>query len=336
MEVSLIALVVGAVIVLLGVGVLLRYDLMQSLFGPPQGDEVRADTDDSPIPEPIDAQRDPDLEFVSLAESFGYGLGEQPRLRFTESDDDSGLVRFTLGSFDGVGVVEGNVLYYEFADFDRGHPPPRSEHPYHEFGGPPYEVALVGLAWALTEDTERYVIPHWNWKQAAEAAGAHEVQHVRWECYGDGFIEAQSWEPTDPPDKPPWTRRLDYTGMFRVDALPQLSRVLKELADEAKRMTLFGLRNESRAAEVVQSLSGQTRPELSDLIDDGEWFIDLAWGYSYEADRFLIATRASGQPRFEAVVDEFRERIDAFELSIPNIDNTADYMTALGRLQGRS
>lgn len=280
---------------------------------------------------------DSNRAFVSLAESFGYRLGERPRLRFAESEDDSGLVRYTLGSFGGVGVVEDNFLYYRLPDFDLRQPPPRAEHPYWEFGASrPYEIALVGLAWALTKDTERYIIPHWNWKQAAEAAGASKVQHVRWEYRGDGFIEARSWEPTDPPDKPPWTRRLDYTGTFRVEGLPQLSQVLRKLADEGKQMSVFGLRDGSRAADVVQRLGAETRPELADLLEDSEWFIDLAWGYSYQTDQFQIATWPSGRPRFEAVIDEFRERIDHFELSTSNIDNLPDYMAALARLQGRT
>jgi hypothetical protein len=72
------------------------------------------------------------------------------------------------------------------------------------------------------------------------------------------------------------------------------------------------------------------------LLEDGEWFIDLAWGYSYGVDQFVIATWPTGRSRFEAAIDEFRERIDDFELSGPNIDNLLDYMAALAHLQGRT
>jgi hypothetical protein len=244
------------------------------------------------------------------------------------------MVWYTLESFSGVGVVESHFDYLQLPEFDWERPPPRSEHPYWEYGGHDDQIVIVGLAWALTENTERYVIPHLNWKNASEAAGAHSVDHVLWEYSNGAFTEARSWEPTEPPNKPPWTRQLDYTGFFPVESLPELSYVYRELAGEAKRVNLFGLTDASRYAEIAQRLNAPTTPEMADLLGPGDWFIDLTWGYSYEIDRFTVATQAGGESRFEAVINTFRERIDDYEQSLEDIENLPDYMTALARLQG--
>ena len=253
--------------------------------------------------------------------SVGYRRSRRRRLRFKKSVDKSGLVRYSREADGGVGVI-GSPYAPIWSD--------------PEYGGTPDQVAVIGLAWALTEDTHRYVLPVWNWKNAASAAGALTVEHVRWEYTDGGFTEAKSWDPTDPLDRWPWYRQLDYTGLFRVESLSQLAQVVNKLAEEHKRVSLFGLNEESRFVDVVHRLNGQTRPELPDLIETGEWFIDLFWGVDINIDRFLIATQSGGEARFETVLAETRDRIAEYERTLKTGDNTLDGSAALARLQGRT
>jgi hypothetical protein len=146
------------------------------------------------------------------------------------------------------------------------------------------------LAWALTIGRSRFAIPAYYRDETAQRLGMtrEAVRLVRWEYEVDvkepewlsadtGFVPARACIPLRPaPD--PWQRdHAGFAGLFELQSFRHLTDLALAVGlDATSEITMFALRDPGRARSLASTLDRAHRPALTDILQPGDIFLDLA------------------------------------------------------------
>jgi hypothetical protein len=206
------------------------------------------------------------------------------------------------------------------------------------------EVAVyLGLIWQLTEGRSRYAIPCYYRDDATRALGkgclfvAWEYEVDAEEPDGDqrdkGFVPARACVPIRPePTAYEWEHRAQ-AGLFRIDTYRELVCLTRAtLGDASAEVCVFAV-SDDRRDELVDALRGRRPPNLSELLGDGDLFIDLTIGVDLGYyDSLIVYSRADIAERLNRLAGEYEAAIAAYEAHVPNITTVEDMLRELDTL----
>ncbi|WP_433788855.1 hypothetical protein [Actinoplanes sp. CA-252034] len=146
------------------------------------------------------------------------------------------------------------------------------------------------LAWALTRGRSRFAIPAYYRDETAQRLGMtrEAVRLVRWEyevnveepdwpAADTGFVLARACVPLRPaPD--PWQREhAGFAGLFELLSFRHLTDfALTVSGDASSEITMFALRDPGRARSLASTLDQADRPALTEILQPGDIFLNLA------------------------------------------------------------
>lgn len=146
------------------------------------------------------------------------------------------------------------------------------------------------LTWELTAGRSRFAIPAYYRHEAARLRGMNDeaVRLVRWEYEVDveqpewfiadiGFVPARACVPLQPaPD--PWQREhAGFAGLFNLASFRHLTDLALAVAGDAtSEITVFALQDPGRSRLLASTLNQAQRPDLAEILQPGDIFVDLA------------------------------------------------------------
>ncbi|TMR88364.1 hypothetical protein [Nonomuraea basaltis] len=258
----------------------------------------------------------------------------------------NGITHARLIAEFGQGVIERHWTGLYALDY----PDDPQHNPFFRYGvnnSNQEEVAVyLGLAWAFTAGRHRFVVPTWARDEATRYLGRHDYDFITWEYEIDaeqpdwptrdrGFVASRNMlsirpAPTD------WQRAHRHeAGLFPARDLRELTALTTTtLMDVDGNVNLFGLAGLDRKDRLLDSLRGQLQPELATLLAPGDVFVDITIGCDLGTYDSVLAV-ASGDHRhtWQAVIDEYRRRVHAYENAIDSFHTFDDLFSALAALQ---
>ncbi|MEU7749687.1 MULTISPECIES: hypothetical protein [unclassified Nonomuraea] len=209
------------------------------------------------------------------------------------------------------------------------------------------EVAVyLGLAWAFTAGQHRFAVPTWARDEAIRYLGRHDYGFITWEYEIDaeradwptrdhGFVVPRVMLPTRPAPTD-WQRAHRHeAGLFAARDLRELTALTTStLMDVDGNVNLFGLADADRKNGLLESLRGQSQPELATLLAPGDVFVDITIGCDLGTyDSLLVVATGDHRHTWQAIIDEYRRRIHAYEKAIDSLHTFNDLCLALAALQ---
>jgi hypothetical protein len=234
------------------------------------------------------------------------------------------------------------------------YPTDRALNPYFRFGinnGDGEHLAVWrAAAWALLRQFSVSCIPMYYRDQTAAMFGIDpaDIVLVEWEYDFDteapsfeeadrGFVPGRSCVPIRPQPSQFERDNAARAGVFEIRSFADLTSVEVAVSgDASSEVVLFGLRSERRREELVAGLHSPVPPTLSELMLDGEWFIDL----SVVRDRFLgtfshFTARSSdpGMPeQLTRVAAHFDRAWERYSNEVADIRDFDQFARAIERL----
>ncbi len=204
------------------------------------------------------------------------------------------------------------------------------------------EVAVyLGLLWRLTEGGHRFAIPSYYRDEAARLVG-REPQFVDWEynveagapdvdARDQGFVPGRACVPFRPEPTVWQQEHAGHAGLFDLRAPSDLVAMLRAtIGDAAAEVTVFAVRDRER---LLAGLRGRDRPELTDLLQPGDVFADLAIGVDEPySDSIIVASHEDLTARLTEVVVHAERRIAEYEPA--ELADMPAFLDAMGRLSG--
>ncbi|WP_410809513.1 hypothetical protein [Micromonospora sp. 067-2] len=146
------------------------------------------------------------------------------------------------------------------------------------------------LTWELTAGRSRFAIPAYYRDEAARlrSMSREAVRLVRWEYEVDveqhewpiadvGFVPARACVPL-PPALDPWQREhVGFAGLFDVASFRHLTDLALAVAGDAtSEITVFALEDPDRCRLLASTLNQAHPPDLAEILQPGDIFVDLA------------------------------------------------------------
>ena len=208
------------------------------------------------------------------------------------------------------------------------------------------EVAVyLRVLWQLVRGREVLGAAVYYAADAAAALG-QPGSAVRWQYETDaegppgyvsrkGFVPARSSvqiRPTPTPEQK-WIR--DKSLLFRIHDVREAGALLRStLGDAAGEVYVFGT-SEYRALEIIERLRGETCPELEQLLQSDDIFVDLGIGVDFGYnDYFLAASRAPIRPILAPIVEKAERAIARYEERVNAFTSPAAVLALLAELAG--
>ncbi|MEU7588848.1 hypothetical protein AB0A95_21435 [Micromonospora sp. NPDC049230] len=146
------------------------------------------------------------------------------------------------------------------------------------------------LIWELTEGRSRFATPAYYRDEAAQVLriDREDIPLVRWEYEVD--VERSEWPDADigfvparscvalPPATDSWQRdHAGFAGLFELTSQRDLTDLALAVAGDAtSEITLFALAEAERARLLTRALNQRDRPGLTEILQPGDIFVDLA------------------------------------------------------------
>jgi hypothetical protein len=258
----------------------------------------------------------------------------------------NGITHARLIAEFGKGVIERHWTDNHALDY----PDTPQHNPFFRYGvnnNNQEEVAVyLGLAWAFTAGRHRFAVPTWARDKAIRYRGRHDYDLITWEYEIDaerpdwptrdrGFVVPRVMLPTRPASTD-WQRAHRHeAGLFPARDLRELTALtIATLMDVDGNVNLFGLANLGRKDRLLESLRGQLSPELATLLAPGDVFVDITIGCDLGTyDSLLVIASGDHRHSWQAIIDEYRRRIQTYENSIDSFHTFDDLFSALTALQ---
>jgi hypothetical protein len=208
------------------------------------------------------------------------------------------------------------------------------------------EVAVyLGLPWRLTDGRSRHAIPCYFRDQAARLLG-REPRFVAWEYdveadeadpgrRENGFVSARASIPIRPRPTAFQLAHRHEAGLFhltRHEDLVGLTRAA--LGDASAEVSVFAVADDRQDA-LVDALWAPEAPELSDLLGDGDLFVDLTLGVDLGYyDSLIVPSRDDITERLAHLAAEREAAIAAYEARVPRTTTVQALSAELDLLAG--
>lgn len=259
-------------------------------------------------------------------------MDEEVRFTFAR-EGDLPVARVTLS--------EAELIQPIWPGLYEDYPADPAVNPIHRFGihnGTGEALFLwLTIVWGVSHGLERFVCPRWYRGRVAAALKQPrgELPSVMWEYHVDtiegpewsadrGFRPAESQYPLRPDDDPWAIAHRFEAAWFSVETLGDLATVQRCLsADATSEFTLWGL-HAGRAPEVLKRLRGPVRPQVEDLLEEGEIFADVALALDLVGDpRDVLTIRG---PRLDVTLPPLVRRAEAaWAEYVEAVDGIADF-----------
>lgn len=204
------------------------------------------------------------------------------------------------------------------------------------------------LAWELTAGRSRFAVPAYYRDEAAQLRGMNReaVQLVRWEYEVDveqpdwltadiGFVPARACVPLRPM-LDPWQREhAGFAGLFNVTSFRHLTDLALAVAGDATmEITLFALHDPGRATVLASTLNQAHRPDLTEILQPGDIFVDLAVVHDLGAGAASYLTIKTPEPTDEVdhLAEHFSEAFRRYTNQASRIRTFNEFHNALDHL----
>ena len=202
------------------------------------------------------------------------------------------------------------------------------------------EMAIyLGYAWRLTEGLCRYGIPSAGRPNLQPIGAVQWIYHTAIEQEGvakdKGFIPTFPHVPSD-------VRRLSVggsgqigapTAVFSLNKFEELVLMQRPtLSNAESQINLFGLRP-GREQLLLQLLQGKKQPQLVDVLERGEIFIDIVVGIDRGYyDSILIESPTDISENVKGLVQEYEKAIIEYESAVAEIRGVREFLQVLRSL----
>lgn len=193
------------------------------------------------------------------------------------------------------------------------------------------DIALYnGFIWRLAEGLEGFGTPH------CRADGAHirsgiDFSPINWEYQikYDGLKTAQMTDVGFVRVRK-WMKRI--SGLFRIRSFEDLINI-QDADDEGPRseVNLYYLQG-GRERDLLNALQSNTRPKLENILNDGEFFVDLGLGIDWREHTILIKSRQDMSIKIEHLESEYGSAIKSYKSVIERLADTDGGIAALKKL----
>jgi hypothetical protein len=220
--------------------------------------------------------------------------------------------------------------------------------PYSEYavnGSFAEEVAVyLGFAWRLTEGLRRWAIPAFYHEPAVRRLGRGCI-YVDWEYDVDaqattpetrdrGFVPARASVFVRPEPTAYQRAHRAHAGLFALEDFSDLvNLVLATLADASAEVTVFGLADADGIDRLTAGLRGDTRPELSELLEGGDRFVDITissdLGYY---DSLIVASKEDIGEEVSALAARYQRAVERYESRVEQTTTLDAIRAELARL----
>ncbi len=195
-------------------------------------------------------------------------------------------------------------------------------------------VVYQGLAWALTEAPFRLAILAGNGHLLRTWFGRSPDWWSRWRFFAnpeqvdlsdrdEGFRPSRqvaSWPQGD--------------GVYRVESREALRElVVASLSDAWGDLTILGFASETQLNRALETLGGETQPQLDDLLADGATMVHLVIGVDLGYHDSVFVAGGGLEGRVDEVAASYRRAAAAYERSLPSITSMEEFMDRLERLR---
>ncbi|MFY1652145.1 hypothetical protein ACN27J_14770 [Solwaraspora sp. WMMB762] len=202
------------------------------------------------------------------------------------------------------------------------------------------------FAWALTAGRSRYAIPAYYRDQAAQLLGIDReaVQLVRWEYEVDsessewpaadvGFVPGRACVPMRPPPDQ-WERdHAGFAGLFTLDSFDDLLNLhLAVAGDASSEVTLFALSDPDRAELLAAALNQDDRPDLADILQPGDIFVDLTVAHDLGFTSTLTVKATEAVEEIDQLADHFSQAFRRYLGKLDRIDSFGEFCEAIDDL----
>ncbi len=199
------------------------------------------------------------------------------------------------------------------------------------------------LIWDLIKDKKIYVIINFR---AATFLNDNELKYdkVDWEYqilhqinldnnktlfFDNGFVEAETG-PIKPPT-PRWNNKdEDKTALLEIRDLKTFLRVIASLImDDFSSINLFCF-SENQKEKLVSILQDEEEPELNEILDEGDLFINLFLGADegYK-DYILIKTKSDLSEKLNQITNKLNQAGKFYEEELDDIDSFEKFMSLI-------
>lgn len=202
------------------------------------------------------------------------------------------------------------------------------------------------FAWALTANRSRYAIPAYYRDEAAQHLGIDReaVQLVRWEYEVDS--EHSEWPAADVGFVPgrasvpmrPWSDQWErdhagFAGLFKLDSFEDLLNLhLAVSFDASSELTLFALSDQDRAALLVAALNQDDRPDLADILQPGDIFVDLTVAHDLGFTSKLTVKASEAVEEIDQLADHFSQAFRRYLGKLDRVESFEEFDEAIDDL----
>lgn len=191
------------------------------------------------------------------------------------------------------------------------------------------------LIWDLIKDKKIFIIINFR---AASFLMSNDLKYdkVNWEYqiihqddlegnkilfFDNGFIEAETG-PIKPPT-PRWNNKdEDKTALFEIKDLKTFLRVIASIVmDDFSSINLFCF-SENQKEKLISMLTDEDEPNLEDILDDGDLFINLFLGgdEGYK-DYILIKSKSNFSEKLNQITNKLNQAGKFYEEELDDIDS---------------
>lgn len=199
------------------------------------------------------------------------------------------------------------------------------------------EVAIyLGLIWRLSENYTRMALPSY-YRETSSIILGKNYSNVLWEyrvenkdCYKDlGFNIGRSWSNIT-------NRVVNEAGIFEVNSFHEFILLQNSVQREASsNINLYCLNSPKRKEVLIEKLHANKAPNLINVLEENEIFINLAIGSDPGyCDVLLIKSKNDIEGQINKIVKEYTCSIMDYENSVDKIQTLDQFLTAMARIIG--
>ncbi|WP_432049892.1 hypothetical protein [Verrucosispora sp. NA02020] len=204
------------------------------------------------------------------------------------------------------------------------------------------------LTWELTAGRSRFVIPAYYRDEAAQlrSVSREAVRLVRWEYEVDveqsewlsadvGFVPARACVPLRPAPGLWQREHAGFAGLFTLASFRHLTDLALAVGGDAtSEITLFALHDPGRTRLLASTLNQAHRPDLAEVLQPGDIFVDLSVVHDLGAGAasYLTVKTPEATDKVELLAGHFSEAFRRYANAASQIRTFDEFHSAIDDL----